>query len=161
MVTTTVATTTAMVTTATTEPSALSTIINEAMGARHLASISFPFDPVPASRPRVTRWGVYYSKTYTSWRKLAEKHLKPGSLHLQATERLLVVISAVSKRAKTSKLVIPRGDLDNTAKGPMDVVTKATGWWHDDNQITTLLTCKRFAARDEQPRTDIEIYLLP
>lgn len=152
---------TRVMTTATTKPSALETIINEAKEARLVASFDFPFDPVPASRPRVTRWGVYYSKTYTAWRKLAEKHLKPGNTGIGPTDRLLVVTITVSKRAKTSKLVFPRGDLDNTVKGPMDVVTKATGWWHDDNQITTLLTTKRFAAPNEQPRTEIEIYRLP
>ena len=116
--------------TATTDP--LSVIVNTARGAKHLASLTFPFDPVPASRPKVSRWGVYYGKTYKTWKEAAEKHLPAGDLDLSPTDPVLVVIIAVCKRAKTSKAAFPKGDVDNLAKGPMDVVTKATGYWADD-----------------------------
>lgn len=149
-----------MTTTAITEQSALATIINEARGARHLASLVFPFEPVPASRPRVTRWGSYYNKTYTTWREHAQQHLKPGDLELEKDDALLVVILAVATKAKTSKLKFPRADVDNYAKGPMDAITKATGWWHDDKQVTTLLSAKRFALPTEEPHFLVEIYRL-
>lgn len=129
-----------------------------ARGARHLASLCFPFDPVPASRPKVSRWGVYYSKTYKTWRQLAEEHIKPGDLQLRPDDPVLVVIIAVVNRPKTSKAPFPKGDVDNYAKGPMDAITKATGWWHDDKQVTWLLTGKRFAAPGENARTEVHIY---
>ena len=34
--------------------------------------LTLPLTPVPASRPRVTRWGTYYGKRYTQWREEAE-----------------------------------------------------------------------------------------
>ena len=101
--------------TATTDP--LSVIVNTARGAKHLASLTFPFDPVPASRPKVSRWGVYYGKTYKTWKEAAEKHLPAGDLDLSPTDPVLVVIIAVCKRAKTSKAAFPKGDVDNLAKG--------------------------------------------
>lgn len=149
-------TATRTVTTATTDP--LSVIRNAIRGAKHLASLMFPFDPVPASRPRVSRWGVYYAKTYKTWRELAADHLQPGDLPLEADDPVLVVTIAVCKRPKTTKAKFPRGDVDNYAKGPMDVVTQATGYWHDDKQVVWLFSGKRYAAPDEEPRTEVHIY---
>ena len=66
----------------------------------------------------------------------------------------------VMYRPKKPSKPFPRGDVDNIAKGPMDAVTKATGWWVDDVQISLLLTYKRYVEPDEEPRTIIEIYAL-
>lgn len=145
-------------TTATTDP--LGQIVEVMRGAKHLASLDFPFDPVPASRPKVSRWGVYYGKTYKRWRELAEDHLPPGELSLKPDDPVLVVVVAIAKRAKTSKAAFPNGDVDNYAKGPMDVVTKATGYWYDDKQVMWLLSGKRFAEPGEEPRTEFHIYKL-
>jgi len=123
-----------------------------------VASLTFPFDPVPASRPRVTKWGTYYGKTYKAWKANAERFLMPGTLHLASTARLLVVTQAIVRKPKTSKLVVPRGDTDNYAKGPLDVITKAGGYWVDDQQVLCLISSKRFASKDEQPRTEVHIY---
>ncbi len=128
--------------------------------ARLRASVVFPFNPVPASRPRVSRWGVYYAKTYKDWKALAEGHLAPGDAGIRPADRVLVVIIAVAKRAKTSKATFVNGDVDNFAKGPMDVVTKATGYWEDDKQVSWLLTGKRFAEPGEEPRTEVHIYTI-
>ena len=121
--------------TATTDP--LSVIVNTARG-QAFGLPHVPVDPVPASRPKVSRWGVY-GKTYKTWKEAAEKHLPAGDLDLSPTDPVLVVIIAVCKRAKTSKAAFPKGDVDNLAKGPMDVVTKATGYWADDKQVMAAL----------------------
>lgn len=149
-------TATTTVTMATTDP--LADIVKVAKEARLRASVVFPFDPVPASRPKVSRWGVYYGKTYKNWKQLAEDYLAPGDTGIAPTDGVLVVIIAVAKRAKTSKAVFPNGDVDNFAKGPMDVITKATGYWGDDKQVTWLLSGKRFAEPGEEPRTEVHIY---
>ena len=141
-----------------TSESPLSALIERLMGAELLASIRFPFDPVPASRPRVTRWGVYYSKTYSSWKTLAEKHTTAGPLQLAATTPLVVVVESVCRKAKSSKLAFPKGDTDNYAKGPLDVITNASGYWCDDKQVIWLLSGKRFAAPEESPHTAVHIY---
>ena len=41
---------------------------------KHMQLI-IPLNPVPASRPRVGRWGVHYAKTYATWMKQAALHL--------------------------------------------------------------------------------------
>ncbi|WP_266156752.1 RusA family crossover junction endodeoxyribonuclease [Dyella silvatica] len=140
---------------------ALSGLIERAKGAAHVASLVFPFEPVPASRPRVTRWGVFYAKTYRTWKQLAEKHCAPGTLNMTKTTPLFVVVESIFTKARTSKLTFPTPDVDNTAKGPLDVITKASGYWHDDKQVTWLVTGKRFAVKGEDARTEIHIYTLP
>ena len=135
-------------------------LVEAAKNAKHIRTIVLPGNPTPASRPRVTRWGVYYGKNYTAWRKEAEASLKEGSLSLPSTAPLLVCVESIVARPKTSKRHFPGGDCDNYVKGPLDVITKAEGYWHDDEQITHLFTSKRFALPDELPRTIIEIYKL-
>jgi len=133
-------------------------VIGMLKDAVKVASLTFPFDPVPASRPRVTKWGTYYGKTYKAWKQRAEHYLAPGAFHLDAATPLLVVTEAIIQRPKTSKAVYPKGDADNYAKGPLDAITKAGGYWDDDRQVVSLLTSKRFARKDEHPRTEVHIY---
>ena len=143
-------------TVATTDP--LAQIIELGRGAKHLASLTLPFEPVPASRPRVSRWGVYYAKTYKTWKKLAEDYLQPGDLPVEQSDPLLVLTLAVVARPKKPTYDFPIPDVDNLAKGPMDVVTHATGYWHDDKQVTWLISGKRFTAPGEEPHTEVHIY---
>lgn len=135
-------------------------LIEAAKNAKHVHTVVIPGNPTPASRPRVTRWGVYYGKHYTNWRKDAEAFTPPGSLDIPSTAPLLVCVECIVARPKTSKRTFPGGDCDNYVKGPLDVITKAEGYWHDDEQIVHLFTSKRFAGPNEDPRTIIEIYRL-
>lgn len=123
-----------------------------------MASIEIPLEPVPASRPRVSKWGAYYTGKYPVWMKQARAYVRKGHLDLPDDAELLVVVEHICAKPKTSKRYYPKGDCDNFVKGPLDVVTKAEGWWYDDDQLTYLLTCKRFAKRGETPRTVMEIY---
>lgn len=127
---------------------------------------------MPASRPRVTRYGTYYAKNYKTWRELAGEWIGPGDLHLAATVPLLVVVCSVATKPKTGKKLWPRGDVDNHAKGPLDAITKPhyapkrkrgaepfdNGYWHDDEQIVTLLSTKRYALPGELSQSIVEIY---
>jgi len=111
-------------------------------------SLSLPLDPVPASRPRVTRWGVYYGKRYTEFRRRGEEILaaldwSPALLDLlplRGRLALHVVFNVV--KPKTSKLQSPIGDLDNYLK-TLDLLNGVL--WKDDRQIEIIHTCKRFA----------------
>jgi len=130
---------------------------NGTEGVQRLASLVFPFNPVPASRPRVTRWGTYYNKTYKAWKETAERSLQPGTLHLDADIPLIVIVRVIVRRPKSTKLTTPRGDLDNYVKAPLDVITKVGGYWKDDTQVVSIISWKRFAWEDEPPRTEVEI----
>jgi Holliday junction resolvase RusA-like endonuclease len=131
-------------------------------GATYVASVVFVFDPVPASRPRVTRWGTYHTKPYKNWLDQAAKHLTDGFYQNQyvGEQSLLVHVETISTKARTSKLTRPKGDVDNYAKGPLDAITKAGLHWYDDVQVEVLISSKRFAAPGEQARTEVHIYTL-
>jgi len=136
--------------TATTKPS----------GEAHLcASLRFPLEPLPASRPRVTRWGTYIAKPYKAWLDAANKYLKTVSVRIPP-QHLTVHAEFVCTRARTSKLTTPKGDIDNYLKAPLDAITHA-GLWEDDKWITTVVATKRFAEPDEEAHTRLDIYALP
>lgn len=97
-----------------------------------------PLEPVPASRPRVTRNGVvYYPKRYARFRRDAMallpayiyyecKHKSPFLGHIEITVGFYV------RRPKTTKLDYPKPDYDNYLKA-LDVMNGIV--WGDDCQI--------------------------
>jgi Holliday junction resolvase RusA-like endonuclease len=113
--------------------------------------------PVPASRPRVSKFGTYYSKTYNQWMKESWKYV--DTFDALPTDRpLIVMVEAVFEKAKSSKLDYPTPDVDNLAKGPLDQINKLTkathgerGVWDDDKQVVFLVATKRFAEPGEEP----------
>lgn len=116
--------------------------------------------PVPASRPRVSRWGTYYSKTYATWRKAAEEIMQDFDSGERLTGPLVVITESLVRPAKSTKLSYPRGDVDNFIKGPLDVMTKSTDAWDDDNQVVASLSVKRFIEDDEEEGTRIHWFEL-
>lgn len=137
----------------------LAAFLKRVRGVEPLATLSIAANPEPASRPRVTRWGVYYGKHYTAWMKAAkQQYPKADRGPPIADGPLLVVVDSIVQRPKTSKRLYPQGDVDNYAKGPLDVITQATGWWTDDDQIVALVSTKRFARPGEEPFTYLEVY---
>lgn len=127
-------------------------------GVQETASLScfLPLQPVPASRPRVTRWGTYYSKTYKNWIAEATRLIEDADVTLHGN--LFVICRALVKPARTTKLLQPKPDVDNYAKAPLDIITKAQGYWDDDHQISTLLVGKRFTLPEEQEGSHIAIF---
>lgn len=117
--------------------------------------------PSPASRPRVGRWGTYYGKTYEKFRKDASAALaKIEGLASQTSDPLIVVLEVVSPKPKTGTLKFPRGDVDNFAKGPLDVITKSQKFWRDDTSIVGLAVTKRYASPTETPGIQVHAYKL-
>ena len=117
-------------------------------------------NPVPASRPRVTRWGVYYTKTYAAWRKAIHKVLynNPG----RALEgNLAVVLTIRVEKPKTTKRDNPRGDLDNYEKAIYDAISgekgSPKGYWTDDDQIVSTRVDKRWVGPGEPCGYSIKI----
>lgn len=69
-----------------------------------------------------------------------------------------VLVEQIVEKPKTSKKMFPRGDVDNYAKAPTDILTSKK-FWMDDDLITGLYTSKRFAEAGEEPRTEVTIYV--
>lgn len=118
--------------------------------------------PVPASRPRVTRWGTHYAKSYARFRKQAKEELeerstKPGSDDTQHTSKPLILLAEhIVPRPRTGKRLLPKGDVDNYVKGPLDSLTEAGAFWDDDDQIVLIIASKRYAEPDEEPGVRLE-----
>ena len=110
-----------------------------------VARIVLPLNPVPASRPRVTRYGTYYGKKYTAWMKAAAESLGEIKEVFPKGQHLKVEVQIAVEKPRTSKLTTPRGDIDNYLKAILDALTK-TGIWNDDDQITILEATKEFKA---------------
>lgn len=113
-------------------------------------------EPVPASRPRVTRWGVYYGKRYTQFRKDAEAVLEGMELGEPIDTEIAVHLEFYCRRPKTTKRTTPRGDLDNLIKSILDSCV-AGGVFRDDDQITKLTARKMFDDSDN-PRIIVTIF---
>ena len=115
-------------------------------------------DPVPASRPRFVQRGKYTSTYYAGRYKeflqgagpvaLAAALQEAGSLSmsLPIEEEVEVSIRFLVKKPKTSKLSTPKGDVDNYAKGALDLL-QVGGVLKDDKYVTKLLVEKQFTAK--------------
>jgi Holliday junction resolvase RusA-like endonuclease len=109
---------------------------------------TFKIQPVPASRPRVTRWGTHYGKTYKKWRqdfKAVLHSMRPKPPRFGTLE---VWCDFHIQKARTSKLTVPRGDLDNYVKALWDGCNGVV--WGDDNQIVECHATKQFT-KDRKP----------
>lgn len=119
--------------------------------------ITIPLPPVPASRPRVSRWGTYYLKTYATWKKSANEMLEPYAVPDLFLGLVNCSIEAIVKRPKKLTRRFPRPDVDNFAKAALDAITTARVVWNDDDQVTSLTVSKRYAEPDEEPCTKVRI----
>ena len=114
--------------------------------------IFIPILPVPASRPRVCRWGTYYGKRYTEFRKIADTLLQavewPRVFPLGGL--LAVSVTFTVPRPKTTKRLSPRGDVDNYFK-TLDSLNGTV--WKDDDQIVWAIMVKDYG----EPAIHLEI----
>lgn len=128
------------------------------MTSEHGLEVTLGLDPVPASRPKVSKWGVYYSQTYMKW-KLAAKAFFPP-IYKQMKGPTGVSIEIVCKRPMKITNPIPTGDVDNFSKAVLDAVNDAR-IWDDDKNVVYLQVYKRYAEKGEQARTVVNIHELP
>ena len=122
---------------------------------RNVLVLRFFYPPVPASRPRVSKWGVYYGKTYKAYMKAAEDAI-PQASEPFTVGNLMVDIEFVCDLPKATKRLCPRGDIDNYVKAILDAITKK-GYWHDDDQVVVLTAVKRWCTSGEDPHTTVKI----
>ena len=103
-----------------------------------------PVEPVPASRPRVTRQGrVYYGKRYTAFRKQVETLKDASTLPdiFPLSGWLTMFASFYLPSPKKTNRLAPRGDVDNYFK-TLDSFNRFL--WFDDDQIVCSGTTKQY-----------------
>jgi len=124
-----------------------------------ISNIFIPVAPTPASRPRISRYGNYYPKNYTEFRKQLYMHLKKLQGKHKAVEKaeFSVELELICKKPKKPSNPYPRGDVDNYAKGYLDGITYAQLFWDDDIQVVKLNITKRYQEEGEDYGAKITI----
>ena len=121
----------------------------------------FKISPVPASRPRVTRYGTYIAKTYSQYRKEMSKQI--DSLSIQKYTNPIYVETIFYMPIPKSFSIKKRSLLDGTfcdVGGDMDNLLKAlwdslNGYAYvDDKQIVWSQEKKIYSF---EPRIEINI----
>lgn len=99
--------------------------------------LSLPLNPVPASRPRVSKWGTYYGKRHKAYRSkalaLLNRMRDRDNLHNPLSGRLIVWVLFEVERPRKTILEIPKPDIDNYLKLLLDCCTGFL--WDDDTQV--------------------------
>ena len=110
----------------------------------------FDINPVAASRPRVGRWGAYYSGPYKVFREVAAEKVwnTLGTDFTPLGCPLMVTIEFYVKRPKKTEKRYPRPDIDNYVKAILDTMNGKI--WEDDSQVTTLYATKHWAKVGEE-----------
>jgi len=107
--------------------------------------VTFNIIPVPASRPRVTRWSTYYGKKYTQFKKdmytlTADLKTIPMTGNIFAELQFNVPIpkswSKKKKEAKNGAYCDNHADIDNYCKAILDSLNNV--YYEDDKQIVML-----------------------
>ena len=112
-------------------------------------------EPVPASRPRVSKRGTYYGKRYTKFRRAAKHALAQLDLDEPLQTAISVHLAFYCKKPKTTKRDTPVGDIDNYMKAILDSCNGLL--WGDDDQIVKCSGRKEFEDADG-PRIVITIF---
>ena len=121
--------------------------------------IFIPTKPTPASRPRISRYGNYYPKGYTEFRREIYMFLKTLQSTLKATDNVpfRVELEFICKKPKKPSNSYPRGDVDNYVKAYLDSLTYAQLFWADDIQVTELVATKRYQEEGEETHKEFDI----
>lgn len=84
---------------------------------------------------------MYSPKEYQEWQAEALKLLEATPAVLFGGPVVVELVCEVA-RPKTTKLAAPKPDVDNYAKGVLDVITKDGRFWADDTQVVILTVTK-------------------
>jgi Holliday junction resolvase RusA-like endonuclease len=119
-------------------------------------------EPLPCPRPRIALRGrfpvAYYPAAYTKWKERAEPLLREQLRAVpKFTTPVLLVTHFYVKRPKTSKLFVPKPDIDNYQKSIMDALTQSEAWT-DDSLVADAIQRKRWATSSY---IEYEIHTIP
>lgn len=122
------------------------------------SNLYIPVRPVPASRPRVTRFGTYFSKNYEDFRNECYAFLtKIKKQYPQTSSKYIVEIEFICRKPSKPANEYPIGDIDNFLKGPLDALTKVGMLWVDDVQVVDLRGTKRYQKQGESFGMNLKI----
>jgi Holliday junction resolvase RusA-like endonuclease len=102
-------------------------------------------NPVPAARPRVTRWSTFYPKKYTQFKSdmemaVGNTYFIPFKSNIYAKLDFFVKIpkswSKKKKKSKSGKFCDNNADIDNYCKAILDSLNGI--YYEDDRQIVML-----------------------
>ena len=121
--------------------------------------VRLPLSPIPAARPRVTTKGCsYYPKKYKEWRDsaalLIPDLLSASGLEEPLTGALGMSVDFAVTRPKTTKLICPKGDIDNFLKS-LDCFNGLL--WEDDHLLVHVEAAKRWAPVGEEGFIDLVV----
>ena len=114
----------------------------------------FNISPVPASRPRVTRWSTYFPKKYTQFRKDfklilddLDIDLSAGLLYAKLDFFMQIPKSWSNKKklAKEGKYADNNVDVDNLVKACLDSCEGV--FYENDNQVA-MIRARKFYSID-------------
>lgn len=122
---------------------------------------TFYINPVPASRPRVTRWSTFFPKKYTKYREdmdvaTANILFTPfeGSVYTELDFFIQIPKSWTKKKklAKQGKYCDNNADIDNYCKAVLDALNGV--YYKDDSQVV-MIKARMFWSNT--PRTTVTI----
>lgn len=123
-------------------------------------------DTPPHPRPRVSKFGTYYPKSYTEYKQTAQHQLREqwkGDAIKNTIEIDILFLCTKPKsrvRKKTSHFRTPRsctrGDLDNLIKSVLDVLQDSEVM-ENDSQVYKISAAAYFCGVQEKAHTTIRI----
>ena len=127
--------------------------------SKSLLSWDIPIAPVPASRPRVPRFGKpYYVGKYkvfrTEFGPIIDQVCEDIS-HEVYDHPLQVSLGFVCYKPAKPANSFPNGDIDNYVKAALDQMNGKL--FVDDKLVTTLVAWKRYTQEGESPHIKLEI----
>lgn len=132
---------------------------------RKLLRFSISINAVPASRPRISKWGAYYGKRYTAFRKAAPEAIQEAIKNSGVSHKDLPLTQTLEcdfifriQQPKSTKLDYPRCDVDNLLKAIQDSIQGIL--IVDDNQIVEVRGRKEWADKNTQPTIELTLKIV-
>jgi len=129
-----------------------------------MSIIVFNIEPKATPRPRVARFGAYYPKSYTQYKKKLEQlaplvcksHFKGAiAMKIHFFMPIAKSLSKIKREELIGQFHIKKPDCDNLAKGIKDCLEGVA--FGNDSQISELRIKKTY---DTNPRIEVEIWEL-